>query len=62
MPVEIKNWKLFPNFLKNLNNISFDQYLFADQSNFVSIELHGYCEASKSAYSAVIYAKTIKTK
>ena len=60
MPVEIeKNWKLFLNFLKSPNDISFDRYLFADQNNFVSIELHGYCDASKTAYSAVIYARTI---
>ena len=60
MPVEIeKSWKLFLNFLKILNEISFDRYLFADQNNFVSIELHGYCDASKTAYSAVIYARTI---
>ena len=55
MPVEVeKNWKSFLNFLKNLNDISFDRYLFADQNNFVSIELHGYCDASKTAYSAVL--------
>ena len=60
VPVEIeKKWKLFLNFLKNLNDISFDQYLFADQNNFVSIELHGYCDASKTAYSTLIYARTI---
>ena len=42
-PVEVeKNWKSFLNLLKNLNDIGFDQYLFADQNNFVSIELHGY--------------------
>ena len=51
--------KLFLNFLKNLNDISFDQYLFADQSNFVSIELHGCCYPSKTAYSALIYTRTI---
>ena len=60
MPVEVvKNWKSFLNFLKNLNDMSFDEYLFADQNNFASIELHGYCDASKTAYSAVIYARTI---
>ena len=32
-----KNWKLFLNFFKNLNDISFEQYLFADHNNFVSI-------------------------
>ena len=60
MPVEIeKNWKLFLNFLKNLKDISFGRYLFPDQNNFVSIELHGYCDASKTAYSVVIYTRTI---
>ena len=59
VPLEVeKNWKSFLNFLKNLY-ISFDRYLFADQNNFVSIELHGYCDASKTAYFAVIYARTI---
>ena len=59
VPVEKeKKWKLFPNFLKNLSDISFDRNLFADQNNFVSIEFHGYCDASKTAYSAVIYAGT----
>ena len=28
--VPVKNWKLFLNFLKNLNDISFDWYLFAE--------------------------------
>ena len=60
VPIEIeKNWKLFLNFLKNLNDISFNRYLFADQNNFVSIGLHGYCDASKTAYSAVILGRTI---
>ena len=54
-----KNKKSFLNFLKNLNDISFDRHLFDDQNNFVSIELHGYCDAFKTAYSAVIYARTI---
>ena len=55
MPVEVeKDWKSFLNFLKDLNDISFDLYLFADQNNCVSIEWHGYCDASKTAYSAVI--------
>ena len=50
IPVEIeKGWKLFLNFLKNPHDISFDQYLFADQNNFASIELHEYCDACKTA-------------
>ena len=58
--VEIERyWKLFLNFLANPNDISFDRYLFADQNNFVSVELHGYWDASKTAYSAVTYARTI---
>ena len=60
VPLEVeKNWKSFLNFLKNLNDISFDRCLFVDQNNFVSIELHWYCDASKTSYSAVIYARTI---
>ena len=63
VPVEIeKNWKLFLKILKNLNDTSFDQYLFADQNNFVSIELHGFFDASKTAYSVAIYARTIYDK
>ena len=58
VPLEIeKVWKLFLNFLKNSNDISFDRYLFANQNKFVLIELHGYCDASKSDYFALIYAK-----
>ena len=60
VPVEIeKTWKLFLNFLKNLNDISFNRYLFADQNNFVSIGLQVYCDASKTAYSAAILGRTI---
>ena len=60
VPVEIKkSWRLFLNFLINLNDISFDRYLFADQNNFVLAKLYGYCDASKIAYSAVIYARTM---
>ena len=54
-----EKWKLSLNFFKHFNDIGFDQYLFADQNNFVSIELHGYCDASKTAYSAVTDARTI---
>ena len=51
--------KLFLDFLKNINDISFDRYLFTDQNNFLSLELHGYCDASKTASSTVIYARNI---
>ena len=61
MPIEIeKYWKLFLNFLKNPNDISFNRYLFADQNNFVSIGLYGYCDSSKTTHSAVIFARTIQ--
>ena len=39
--------------------ISFHIYLFADQNNFVSVELYAYFDGSKTAYSTVIYTRTI---
>ena len=53
-----KKLEIISKFLKNLINISFDRYFFTDYNNFVATELHGYCDASKTAYSAVIYART----
>ena len=59
VPIEIeKSWKLVLIFLKKFSGNSLDQYLFADQNYFVSIELDVYYDASKTACSAVIYART----
>ena len=34
-------------------------HLLLNKNNFVSIELQWYCDASKTTYSAVIYARTL---
>lgn len=54
-----KSWKLFLNLLKIINDVSFDHYLFTDQNDFISVELHVHCDTFEILYSAVIYRRSI---
>ena len=61
LPTElIVKWKNFLKELKNLSALRFDRYLFSNQRNVTNFELHGFCDASLQAYSAVIYVRTVK--
>ena len=51
------------NFIQELRKLTFlsvPRYLFADQHNVTELELHGFCDASIQAYSAAVYAQSLK--
>ena len=51
------------NFIQELWKLLFlsvPRYSFADQHNVTELELHGFCDASIQAYSAAVYAQSLK--
>lgn len=58
LPVEIKNnWAKIKNELPTIESIKIPRWI--NTSGNTQIQLHGFCDASESAYAAVIYIKTI---
>ncbi|XP_066583786.1 uncharacterized protein [Prorops nasuta] len=53
-------WSHFANQLNSLNNISVNRRLVVDDS--VSIQIHGFCDASQFGYGACIYIRSIDNK
>lgn len=55
----VKEWCTYRNELLLLTNIRVPRWLGTNLHDCV--ELHGFCDASKTAYSAVVYVRTINT-
>ncbi|GBO11561.1 hypothetical protein AVEN_263180-1 [Araneus ventricosus] len=56
---ENTEWQSFLNSLKFVNLINVPRWIFSEQS--ISVELHGFADASELAYGAVIYVKSINS-
>lgn len=54
-----EEWVSFRKQLNELKNIHIDRWLFTHPDN-EQVELHGFADASASAYAAVLYVKTIQ--
>lgn len=58
LPMEIKNnWEKIKNELPMIEGIEIPRWLRTCEST--TIQLHGFCDASESAYAAVIYIRTV---
>ncbi|XP_066598844.1 uncharacterized protein [Prorops nasuta] len=60
VPTNLHTWSHFANQLNSLNNISVNRRLVVDDS--VSIQIHGFCDASQFGYGACIYIRSIDNK
>lgn len=59
LPTELTaRWNLFAQNLLHLSNLTIPRYLFFSKT-FVEIQLHGYSDASLSAYGAALYLRAI---
>ncbi|GBM33740.1 hypothetical protein AVEN_75812-1 [Araneus ventricosus] len=56
---ENTEWQSFLNSLKFVNIINVPRWILSEQS--ISVELHGFADASELAYGAVIYVKSINS-
>ncbi|UYV71466.1 CCT6A [Cordylochernes scorpioides] len=52
------NWNKFQTRLSCLKEIKIPRYLNSSSSEIEELQLHGFCDASLNAYSAVFYLKT----
>ncbi|UYV60592.1 hypothetical protein LAZ67_1001615 [Cordylochernes scorpioides] len=52
------NWNKFQTQLSCLKEIKIPRYLNSSSSEIEELQLHGFCDASLNAYSAVVYLKT----
>ncbi|UYV76756.1 hypothetical protein LAZ67_14001959, partial [Cordylochernes scorpioides] len=52
------NWNKFQTQLSCLKEIKIPRYLNSSSSEIEELQLHGFCDASLNAYSAVFYLKT----
>ena len=51
----LSQWKLILTELGTLSNISVDRYYFVSHTTPVTLQLHGFCDASVEAYAVVVY-------
>ncbi|GFU88233.1 uncharacterized protein TNCV_846261 [Trichonephila clavipes] len=52
----LENWNKFTKESKHLNSISIPRFMGIEQNS--DIILHGFCDASTKAYTAVVYLKS----
>lgn len=57
-PDLVRSWKSFSSGLLDLSNISIPRWLHTS-SDHLSIELHGFSDATPAAYGAVLYMRTV---
>lgn len=55
-----KNWLTFLTSLKDIGKIKIPRWLHIETNCF--LEMHGFADASESAYAAVVYVRTINNK
>ena len=61
VPSSIKDvWLQWRSELKLLGTVCIPRYYFPKQGKVSAVELHGFCDASESAYAAVIYFRALK--